>query len=159
MITACDTNCLSDRHGTNYGTRDRRTPCPYHWAMPLPHSIATDFLASQDTQPCVSLTALRGHEKRHWLRNAWLLVLLCFTLGTLAHSGHLHMPGKSTPGQSTHEQCDLCVGFGATMAPPVTELAVFAPVVVDALIIAADSIALSRRPAGLPQARAPPHSC
>ena len=83
----------------------------------------------------------------------WAL-LLCFALGTLAHSGHVHVAS-----QSTHEQCDLCVGFGATMAPPTLVALSIAPALATTAENTTHEWLLPNAVAGLPQARAPPQSC
>lgn len=125
--------------------------------MPISHTPITALHDLQSTTPGGSLASLRAPALQHWLRRGLWLVLVCFALGTLAHSGHLHAAAKSIP--TTHEQCDLCVGFGNTMSPPATELALSVPMAVDAVLVDITPVARSRRLIGLAQARAPPHSC
>jgi len=123
-------------------------------ALMSTHRSITPRYSANRANPRLLSDMARARKLRHGLRTTLWLVLLCFTLGTLAHSGHLH-----TPTKSTHEQCDLCVGFGSTMSPPTVDIEPIAPATADALLITTKHIALSRRVAGLPQARAPPHSC
>ena len=99
--------------------------------------------------------SLHSLRQAPWLRSVLAALLLCFTLGTLAHAGHRHET-QANGKIDTHFQCDYCHSFGGLMDAPQTVGPQLFVASHDGEIAQRDSVHHSAIVIGLPQARAPP---
>jgi len=99
----------------------------------------------------MSLNSLR---KQSWLRTAFAVLVLCFTLGSIAHAGHSHEQSNAR----AHAVCDYCVSFGNLVDAPIAAAMAETIQIVAATLLIPDTHCIITRRVSVAQARAPPFS-
>jgi hypothetical protein len=99
--------------------------------------------------------SLHSLRKQSWLRTAFAALVLCFTLGSIAHAGHSHEQSNAR----AHVVCDYCVSFGSLIDALPQVVAVGVAQATAQLVTVPDTAFIPTRPVSVAQARAPPASC
>jgi hypothetical protein len=96
--------------------------------------------------------SLQSLRQQSWLRTALAVLVLCFALGTIAHSGHSHEQNNAR----VHVVCGYCVSFSNLVDAPLQRTVADTVQIFAATLTVPTTGFIATRPVSVAQARAPP---